>query len=327
MACTWAYWRQRLLDREGGGRGEPEQPLGGSGRQSRGDGQDVGQDDHRDHRGDRRGAAAQRSCRPPGRTPRPRPAAPPCRRPCAASVSAWHTEERLPFSAAGAAPTGTAIAAATRPTTNETAADHDGLGRQQPAAARARGSVVRIRPRRYSRGDEQRGEHDQRDQPGEGAGQGLSAAVAGRCRRPGAMSPEPVTVKPAPACGSRLRRGPAAACRAGPPSTAWRPTDSPARQARALPGRTGRRCRWPGSGRRSSTTAERVLTSLRVRRGGEQPGLDALRQPASVAVPTRVQVRAVGRVVAGDVSPARVSRSQRGAAAVTAPARPAMSWV
>src|SRR5208283_916529 len=48
-----------LLYGEGGGRGDPQQPVRGADRQNRGDAQKVRQDDGHDDDGDRGGAAAQ----------------------------------------------------------------------------------------------------------------------------------------------------------------------------------------------------------------------------------------------------------------------------
>ncbi len=95
--------------------------------------------------------------------------------------------------------------------------EHDGLGRQYPVAPRAGGQGDADQAAAELGGEEHRGHDEQRDQPGERAGQGVrdgagNAAVA--AGQVGAISPDPVTVTaPAdwrypPPCGWLPRLGP-----------------------------------------------------------------------------------------------------------------------
>ena len=167
-------------------------------------------------------------------------------------------------------PSGSATAAATSPATNATAPITTALAASTRPRRGLGANVVRIRPRRYSAVMNSAADHDQHDQPGEGADEGaLDALPRPLGRSAGAMSPDPVTVNVPPACwnrpmpvGRRVRRSPmvvAASTAAG----------RPAARRLTLVEDGGGLARRPADARRRSAAA----IDWSAGRGGEQPDL------------------------------------------------------
>ena len=232
-----------------------------------------------------------------------------------ASVSPPTGKMTRPLPRSMRSPSSTAAADPASPAAKVTAAITIALAARTWPRRGAAASVVRIRPRRYSAVMNIVPTTSATISPANTPVMPASAVLLAPAafRTAGAMSPDPWTVKNPPV----WRYPPLSGLYAAPSPKSW--------PAHWLPGPLPDTVTW------SKTPLARVAPAFSsVTQSGEvtkMPACTAVVSPGRRAVPTRVQCVPSAESYPVSVSPERTSRSHRGAAADTAPGRPAMSRV